>query len=99
MEITKKVCSACKIEKPFEAFQKGTGKFKLRSQCKECCKKLYDTPERMQKMIKKRQERRDTDPAFRAKVNNDIKAAYRKDALPYLLRSAKKRAKDKGWEF
>lgn len=37
-----KFCTHCTNDKPFSAFHKGKGRFNLKSQCIECCKRHYD---------------------------------------------------------
>lgn len=96
-----KKCSKCGQELPLEAFNKGNSLYGRRSFCRECEKKIQNTPER-----KKR--RRELE-ILRRQNPEYVKRANERDRLrihsnPHsiklaLLRSAKQRAKVKGLEF
>jgi len=94
-----KICSQCKKEKSLEEFHSGTGKMRKRSQCKTCCKLLYDTPERLEKNTKKRAEKRKNDPTYRKREQELMKINNRKNPLKYLIKIAKIRARNKNLEF
>jgi hypothetical protein len=94
-----KICSHCNIEKSLEEFHAGTGKMNKRSQCKSCCKLLYDTPERLLKNIQKRAERRKNDPSYKQKEKDLAKLNNKNNPLKYLIKLAKIRAKNKNLEF
>lgn len=98
MEITKN-CSYCKKEKSLEYFQLGNGKLGRRSQCKECCKLLYDTPERLKRNRERRNEKRKEDSNYRKRENELVKLNNRSNPIKYLIRTAKNRAKYRNVEF
>lgn len=104
-DVKSKMCNCCKRILPLEAFHKGTGKFGRRSECKECCKKKYESGDkgeerREHRRLKKIEKR--LDPIYRELerardnerlANNSI--SYKKS----LLRGAQQRAKNKNIEF
>ena len=94
-----KICSNCKTLKPLEDYQKGTGKYQKRAQCKLCCKLLYDTPERLAKNKIKRALKRKENPEYRERERFLAKKGNHDNPIRYLLRSAKSRAKSRNLEF
>ncbi len=97
--MSSKICSHCKQNKSLEDFQAGTGKMNKRSQCKSCCKLLYDTPERLLKNSQKRAEKRKNDPFYKEREKELAKINNRNNPLKYLIKLAKIRAKNKNIEF
>ena len=103
--VTTKICSCCKRELPLESFHKGTGKFGRRSECKECCKKKYESGEkgverREYRRLKKVEKRSNLTYRKLEKVRDSERLAN--DPISYkkgLLRSAQQRAKNKNIEF
>jgi hypothetical protein len=97
--MTTKICSNCKTTKPLEDFHAGTGKLGKRSQCKVCCKLLYDTPERLTKNSKKRAEKRKTVPGYKEREKELNQLNNKANPIRYLLKISKIRARNKNLEF
>lgn len=97
--VKEKQCSVCKVVKPLEEFYRGTSKYKRQPRCKQCAKKLYDTPERLRKNTENRNRKRKEDPEYRQRNNDQIKARNRRDIPHYLYSCARGRAKQKNLEF
>lgn len=95
----KKTCTNCKEEKELSEFHKGIGKLGRRSQCKVCCKLLYDTPERLKKNKERRAQKRKNDPEYRKREAELAKQWNHNHPVKYLLRAAKQRAKDRNLIF
>lgn len=96
-----KVCSKCNKELPLDAFNKGNSLYGRRSFCRECEKKIQNTPEKRKKRREQELLRRQ-DPEYVKMVNK--RDRLRIHSNPYsiklaLLRGAKQRAKTKGLEF
>jgi hypothetical protein len=94
-----KICTRCNVLKPLNEFQNGNGKYGKRSQCKICCKILYDTPERLEKNKIKRAIKRKEDPKYRQRELFLAKENNKNNPIKYLLRVAKNRAKLRQLEF
>jgi hypothetical protein len=94
-----KICSKCKQEKSLQEFHAGNGKMAKRAQCKNCCKTLYDTPERLLKNTQKRAEKRRNDPNYKKREKELAQINNKNNPLKYLIKIAKNRAKIKNIEF
>lgn len=93
-DVQSKICNCCKRMLPLEAFHKGTGKFGRRSECKECCKKKYESGEkgkerREYRRLKKIEKR--SDPVYRELERARDNERLANDSISYkknLLRGA-----------
>jgi len=94
-----KICTICKIDKPLDQFQKGTGKLGRRSQCKQCCKEKYDTPERSRKLQQYKNWRRHTDDNYRKAENEKTRLNLKLHIEACLFRAARARARQKNIIF
>jgi predicted DNA-binding protein YlxM (UPF0122 family) len=96
-----KICSKCRQELPLEAFNKGNSLYGRRSFCRECEKKIQNTPDKR----KRRREleilrRQDPEYVKRSNERDKIRVHSNPNSIKLaLLRSAKQRAKIKGLEF
>lgn len=96
-----KKCSKCGQELPLEAFNKGNSLYGRRSFCRECEKKVQNTPER-RKRRRELEILRRQNPEYVKKSNERDKLRIHSNPNSIklaLLRSAKQRAKTKGLEF
>ena len=92
-----KQCTSCLVIKPLIAFHRAkSGKLGRRAMCSDCCKRRYDTPERLKRSQIRRQELRESDPAVRRRENELCRIGNEKNIINYLLRGARSRCKISG---
>lgn len=96
-----KTCSKCGKELPLNAFNRGNSLYGRRSFCRECEHIIQNTPERVRRKRLLELKRRESKEYVlnRNKKDRDTIIHNIVSYQKYLLRGAKKRAKDKNLEF
>lgn len=93
-----KICSKCKQELPLDSFNKGNSLYGRRSFCRECEKKIQNTPERRKRRRELERERR-KNPEHILHRNTMDKKRRLLNPKHWLWAAAKFRAKKKKLEF
>lgn len=93
-----KICSKCKQELPLDSFNKGNSLYGRRSFCKDCEKKVQNTPERRKRRREIEKEKR-KNPEYVLHRNTMDKKRRLLNPKHWLWASAKFRAKKKKLEF
>jgi len=99
-----KVCIRCKKLQDITEYHKGYGKHGRINKCRTCYKELYEgDAEKREKRNKQKHWKRDYlrkhDPEYRKKDREYTVKNYRKHIVRYLVKSARRRAKEKGIIF
>lgn len=97
-KINSKVCTRCKQLKSLDEFNKGNGKYKRRSICRECEHEIQNTPERVARRRELELLRR-KNPDYVKKTNERDKRKRLSNPKHWLWVAAKYRAKKKNLEF
>ena len=93
-----KTCSKCGQELPLDAFNKGNSLYGRRSFCRECEKKIQNTPEKRAKRRELELKRRES-RSYVLRINERDKKRRLLNPKHWLWVAAKNRAKKKGLEF
>lgn len=93
-----KICSKCKQELPLDSFNRGNSLYGRRSFCRECEKKIKNTPEKRKRRRELELERR-KNKDYVLRTNERDKKKRLLNPRHWLWASAKNRAKKKGLEF
>lgn len=96
-----KICSKCGEELPLEAFNKGNSLYGRRSFCRECEKKIQNTPEKVARRRELELLRRQNPEYVKHRNSKDRERRHSNEESykKSMLTSARRRAKQKNLEF